>query len=157
MKKLMVVLACAAAAVGLTGCGSSPEGVAEDFAEALLKGKGKDAVECYGGYFQNEPMTKAQHKKLVDEFDKLAANDEDLKTPDLDLELYYVKYDVITEHKHYLVVNGDEFTGETATVVYQCVKDGTPKKYGIEVNLAQVNGDWIVTGKNVRKDLDTEE
>ena len=47
MNKMMMSVLGMGAAVLMTGCGGSPSGVAEDFAQAIIQREAEDAIACY--------------------------------------------------------------------------------------------------------------
>lgn len=148
MKKLMIVAACAAASVMLTGCGGSAEGVAEDFAEAVIKKDVGDAVDC----MPSKIMTKGEVKKMKERIEKLGKkiDDDKLKT-----EVYSSKILVPPEEAGYMVVNGVKKTGDSATVVIQFVKDKDLKESGLQIELEKFDGDWKVVSFSEEGGLDT--
>ena len=159
MKKLMMAVAGLAMAVVLTGCGGSPKGVAEDFAKAIVQKEPLKALELYDtvvavGPSRYELRTKKQKDDLKKELEDLGKKINDEK---YDCKAILETVSVPSEDMGYTLVNGKKYTGETATVTVQYVKNGDDKKSdGLTVGLVKVDGSWKVTGYRPATGLDTE-
>lgn len=141
MKKVFLGALCAAATVGMMGCGGgSPEGVAEDFVQAIIKKDGAKAIE----YYDTTAFAGAQDlKNAKDQLEELGK-----KINDTDLTCEAVRYtmNVPAEKSGYQVKDGIKFTGEDANVYVQFMKGKDKKKDGFKVALVKGDGKWLVTG-----------
>lgn len=150
MKKLMMVALCAGSAVVMTGCGGSPSGVAEDFAQALIQREAEDAIACYDTVL----MSVDEIKDKKETFDKVGKEIDDSK---LTVRTINEIIHVPPEDSGYSLINGKKVTGEEAKVTVQFVKGKDLKDYGMTVSLRKIGGKWKVTDYRGVKDLCTKE
>jgi len=148
MSKMVMAVAGLAMAVVLTGCGGSPKGVAEDFAEAIIKKDPDKAIAC----FETTDHTASQIKDKKEAFDKLGKKINDDK---LDAVAIYEEVTVPGEDEGYVIVNGKKATGEKAKVTVQFVKGKDKKSDGMKVRLVKIDGSWKVIDYDEVSNLDT--
>ena len=149
MKKIMMVVASAAMAVVLTGCGGSPASVAAKFADAVIQ---RD-VDVALKYFYTSAMTKGEIKSLKnDQVDALGKKIDDNK---LEATVYRERISIAGEYEGYKIVNGEKINGDKAEVIIQFVRGKDKKADGMKVDLIKVDGDWRVVAFEPETDLDT--
>ena len=131
MKKMMMAVAGLAMAVVLTGCGGSPKGVAEDFAEAVAKRETDKAVDLtYEAAVGVDSKRMKNLKQSIDDMGK-----DQIKDDKLDAEVYSEVINVPSEDMGYTIINGAKVTRDSATVKVQCVKGKDKKPFGMNVEL----------------------
>ena len=153
MKKMVMAVAGLAMAVVLTGCGGSPKGVAEDFAEAVAKRETDKAVDltCQA-VVGVDSKTMKDLKKKIDDMGK-----DDIKDDKLEAEAYSEIIKVPSEDSGYTIVNGAKVTKDSAMVKVQFVKGKDKKACGMNIELQKVDGKWKVDDfKYIPDGLDTE-
>ena len=138
MNKMMMSVLGMGAAVLMTGCGGSPSGVAEDFAQALIQREAEDAIACY----DTVSMSVDEIKAMKESFEQTGKSIDDTK---LTVQTINEVVRVPPEDSGYKLVNGKKVTGEDATVIVQFVKGKDLKDYGMTVNLHKIGGKWKVT------------
>lgn len=148
MNKLMMSVLGVGAAVLMTGCGGSPSGVAEDFAEAVIQREAEDAIACYDTVSLSFDGIKA----MKESFEQTGKAIDDTK---LTVQTINEVIHVPPEDAGYTMINGKKVTGEEATVVVQFVKGKDLKDYGMTVNLRKIGGKWKVTGYEEARGLCT--
>jgi len=149
MKKIMMAVASVAMAVVLTGCGGgSPEGVAEDFANALIKTDGDAAIELFNTLGDTEKEIKDQKEKLV-KFGK-----DEIKDDKLEAEVTGYMIKVPEEGSGYVIINGTKVTGEEAEVSIQFIRGKDKQSTGMNVKLIKADGNWLVTKYRLLEGLD---
>jgi len=150
MSKLMMSVAGLAMAVVVTGCGGSPSGVAEDFADAVIQREADDAMDLT--YQAAVGVNAATFKGIKEKIEQIGKDINDTK---LEATVYSEEIIVPGEGSGYKIVNGEKVTGDTAEVVIQYVKGKDKKSEGLEVNLMKVNDKWRVVGFSTTGGLDT--
>ena len=141
MKKMMMAVAGLAMAVVLTGCGGSPKGVAEDFAEAVAKRETDKAVDLtYEAAVGVDSKRMKNLKQSIDDMGK-----DQIKDDKLDAEVYSEVINVPSEDMGYTIINGAKVTRDSATVKVQFVKGKDKKPVGMNVELKKVDGKWKVS------------
>lgn len=138
MNKMMMSVLGMGAAVLMTGCGGSPSGVAEDFAQALIQREAEDAIACY----DTVSMSVDEIKAMKESFEQTGKSIDDTK---LTVQTINEVVRVPPEDSGYTLVNGKKVTGEDATVTVQFVKGKDLKDYGMTVKLHKIGGKWKVT------------
>ena len=139
MNKMMMSVLGMGAAVLMTGCGGSPSGVAEDFAQALIQREAEDAIACY----DTVSMSVDEIKAMKESFEQTGKSIDDTK---LTVQTINEVVEVPSEVAGYTLVNGKKVTGEDATVTVQFVKGKDLTDYGMTVKLRKIGGKWKVTG-----------
>ena len=141
MKKMMMAVAGLAMAVVLTGCGGSPKGVAEDFAEAVAKRETDKAVDLtYEAAVGVDSKRMKNLKQSIDDMGK-----DQIKDDKLDAEVYSEVINVPSEDMGDTIINGAKVTRDSATVKVQFVKGKDKKPFGMNVELKKVDGKWKVS------------
>lgn len=141
MKKMMMAVAGLAMAVVMTGCGGSPKGVAEDFAEAVAKRETDKAVDLtYLAAVGVNAETMKALKKRIDDMGK-----DEIKDDKLTAEAYNEEISVPAEDVGYSIINGAKVTRDTASVTVQFAKGKDKKSCGMNVELKKVDGKWKVS------------
>ena len=131
MKKTIIAVAGLAMAVVLTGCGGSPKGVAEKFADAVIKRDAEKAVKL----------------TLVS---RVGSENDDK----LEAETLREVITVPSPDSSYKIVNGVKVTRDEAEVVVQFVKGKDKTDKGLEVDLTKVDGSWVVVSFSSKSNLD---
>lgn len=150
MKKMMMAVAGLAMAVVLTGCGGSPKGVAEDFAEAVAKRESDKAWELT--YGSAVGVTADAEKAQKEAIDALGKKIDDSK---LGAESFNEVIQVPPEDSGYKMVNGAKVTQDRAEVTVQFVKGKDKKSQGMKVELRKVDGKWKVADYDMVDGLET--
>ena len=76
MKKTLMLVACMAMAVALTGCGGSPSAVAEDFVNAIIQ---KDVGTAIALYVPEFFQDVADRKQVKEDLERLSRRIDDTK------------------------------------------------------------------------------
>lgn len=126
-------------AILLTGCGGSPKGVAEKFANAVVQGETTKAVD----------LTMQSALKLLEEdikgvkgkIDKFGKDVNDNK---LSAKVIIERITVPREGEGYSLVNGAKVTADRATVAVQYFKGKDENSKGMEIDLLKIDGKWKV-------------
>ena len=141
MKKMMMAVAGLAMAVVLAGCGGSPKGVAEDFAEALCRRE----MDTLVSLMDTTGVTEKRLKKVKEGIEKAVKEDSDLNDDKLSAEAFSEEIVVPGEVMGYKIKDGKKYTGEKATVKVYLFKGKDKRSFGLEVELEKVDGKWKVT------------
>ena len=154
MNKIMMAVVGLALAVALTGCGGSPKGVAEDFADAVIQRRTDKAV-AYTAQVALRADSKTM-KKLKDQIEKMGK--EDINDDKLEAVVYSETISVPSKDASYKIINGSKVTRDEAVVVVQFAKGNDKKSSGMKVEMGKVDGKWKVSDFDYIKDgLDTPE
>ncbi len=148
LKQIMVAVAAVAMTVVMTGCGGSPKGVAEKFADAIIQRETDTAVK----YYDTVKMSISEIKKLKEAFENRGKEINDNK---LTARAIFEKITVLPEDSGYVLINGAKYTGEDATVTVQFVKGNDKKAEGLKIRLTKIDGSWKVNDVSGEKGLDT--
>ncbi len=140
MKKMMMAVAGLAMAVVLTGCGGSPKGVAEAYAEALCHKE----MDTLVSLMDTTGVTEKQLKKVKEVIEKAVKEDSDLNDDKLSAEAFSEEIEVPSEVMGYKIKDGKKYTGETATVKVYLFKGKDKRSFGLKVELVKVDGKWKV-------------
>lgn len=148
MKKVMIVFAGLAMAVVLTGCGGSPKGVAEKFADAVITRNAEKAVKLS---LVSRVGSESDIKKFREKVDEQGKSINDDK---LEAETLREVITVPSKDSSYKIINGIKVTRDEAEVVVQFVKGKDKKENGLEIDLAKVDGSWVVVSFSFKSNLD---
>lgn len=148
MKHVMIAVAGLALAVVLTGCGGSPKGVAEKFAEAVITRDAEKAVKL-------SLVSRVGSENDIKKFrEKIDAQGKDINDDKLEAETLREVITVPSKDASYKIVNGVKMTRDEAEVVVQFVKGKDKKENGLEIDLAKVDGSWVVVSFSSKSNLD---
>ena len=148
MKKTIIAVAGLAMAVVLTGCGGSPKGVAEKFADAVIKRDAEKAVKL-------TLVSRVGSENDIKKFrEKIDAQGKDINDDKLEAETLREVITVPSKDASYKIVNGVKVTRDEAEVVVQFVKGKDKKENGLEIDLAKVDGNWMVVSFSYKSNLD---
>ena len=148
MKHVMIAVAGLALAVVLTGCGGSPKGVAEKFADAVITRDAEKAVKL-------SLVSRVGSENDIKKFrEKIDAQGKDINDDKLEAETLREVITVPSPDSSYKIVNGVKVTRDEAEVVVQFVKGKDKKENGLEIDLAKVDGNWMVVSFSYKSNLD---
>ena len=148
MKKTIIAVAGLAMAVVLTGCGGSPKGVAEKFADAVIKRDAEKAVKL-------TLVSRVGSENDIKKFrEKIDAQGKDINDDKLEAETLREVITVPSKDASYKIVNGVKVTRDEAEVVVQFVKGKDKTDKGLEVDLTKVDGSWVVVSFSSKSNLD---
>ena len=148
MKHVMITVAGLALAVVLTGCGGSPKGVAEKFADAVITRDAEKAVKL-------SLVSRVGSENDIKKFrEKIDAQGKDINDDKLEAETLREVITVPSKDASYKIVNGVKMTRDEAEVVVQFVKGKDKKGNGLEIDLAKVDGNWMVVSFSYKSNLD---
>lgn len=148
MKHVMITVAGLALAVVLTGCGGSPKGVAEKFADAVITRDAEKAVKL-------SLVSRVGSENDIKKFrEKIDAQGKDINDDKLEAETLREVITVPSKDASYKIVNGVKMTRDEAEVVVQFVKGKDKKENGLEIDLAKVDGNWMVVSFSYKSNLD---
>ena len=149
MRKTMMAVAGLAMAVVLTGCGGSPKGVAEKFADAVIRRDTDKAVKLSIASVVGSESDIKQAKEKIDELGKKINDDK------LEAEAIREVISVPSEDSGYKIVNGAKVTRDEADVIVQFTRGKDKKAEGMEIELGKVDGSWKVINFKSKSGLDT--
>ena len=148
MKHVMITVAGLALTVVLTGCGGSPKGVAEKFADAVITRDAEKAVKL-------SLVSRVGSENDIKKFrEKIDAQGKDINDDKLEAETLREVITVPSKDASYKIVNGVKMTRDEAEVVVQFVKGKDKKENGLEIDLAKVDGNWMVVSFSYKSNLD---
>ena len=148
MKKTIIAVAGLAMAVVLTGCGGSPKGVAEKFADAVITRDAEKAVKL-------SLVSRVGSENDIKKFrEKIDAQGKDINDDKLEAETLREVITVPSPDSSYKIVNGVKVTRDEAEVVVQFVKGKDKTDKGLEVDLTKVDGSWVVVSFSSKSNLD---
>ena len=148
MKHVMIAVAGLALAVVLTGCGGSPKGVAEKFADAVITRDAEKAVKL-------SLVSRVGSENDIKKFrEKIDAQGKDINDDKLEAETLREVITVPSKDASYKIVNGVKMTRDEAEVVVQFVKGKDKKENGLEIDLAKVDGNRMVVSFSYKSNLD---
>ena len=148
MKHVMIAVAGLALAVVLTGCGGSPKGVAEKFADAVITRDAEKAVKL-------SLVSRVGSENDIKKFrEKIDAQGKDINDDKLEAETLREVITVPSKDASYKIVNGVKMTRDEAEVVVQFVKGKDKNENGLEIDLAKVDGNWMVVSFSYKSNLD---
>ena len=134
---MLMLVACMAMVVALTGCGGSPSDVAEDFVNAIIQ---KDVGAAVALYVPEFFQQVADRKQVKEDLERLSRRIDDTK-----LEGHAVLEVVSTPGKDDVITSINGKKGRAVAVVsVQFVKGLDKKSRGIKVWLADIGGRWNV-------------
>ena len=148
MKKVMMAVVGLAMAAVLTGCGGSPKGVAEKFADAVIQ---RDTEKAAKLSFVSVVGSESDIKKAKEKIEALGKEINDDK---LEAEAIREVISVPSEDSGYKIVNGVKVTRDEAEVIVQFVKGKDKKSQGMEIDLGLVDGTWMVVSFKSKSSLD---
>jgi beta-galactosidase GanA len=148
MKKMMMAVAGLAMATVLTGCGGSPKGVAEKFANAVIQRDTEKAVDL------SVVSVVGSESDIKKAKEKIEALGKEINDPKLEAESMREVISVPSEDSGYKIVNGAKVTRDEAEVIVQFVKGKDKKGEGMEIDLGKVDGTWKVVNFKSKSGLD---